>query len=54
MLAANIVGIPESGFESETNRILLIDREGREETWPVLPKPEAAWRIWDHVSLLLA
>lgn len=53
VLAANIVGVPESGFESETNRILLIDREGREETWPVLPKPEAAWRIWDHVSLLL-
>jgi len=52
MLAANIVGVPESGFDSETNRILLLDRTGREESWPVLPKSEAAWRIWDHVSLL--
>ncbi|EPR44015.1 phosphopantothenoylcysteine decarboxylase/phosphopantothenate/cysteine ligase [Desulfovibrio sp. X2] len=52
MLAANVVGVPESGFEASTNRIVLLDRTGREESWPVLPKSEVAWRIWDHVSLL--
>jgi len=52
LLVANLVGVPESGFETSTNRITLLDRAGREESWPVLPKPEVAWRIWDHVSLL--
>jgi len=52
MLVANLVGVPDSGFETPTNRITLLDRTGREESWPVLPKAEVAWRIWDHVSLL--
>lgn len=52
MLVANLVGVADSGFETPTNRITLLDRTGREESWPVLPKAEVAWRIWDHVSLL--
>lgn len=49
LLAANPVREPESGFVSPTNRVTVIDRTGRVESWPVLPKTEVAWRLWDHL-----
>lgn len=52
MIVANFVGRPGTGFASSTNEIMLLDREGRVETWPRLPKSEVAWRIWDHLLLI--
>jgi phosphopantothenoylcysteine decarboxylase/phosphopantothenate--cysteine ligase len=52
MIAANRVGGADSGFAAPTNEILLLDRAGRRERWPVLPKTEAAWRIWDALLQL--
>lgn len=52
MIVANQVGRSDSGFAAATNAITLLDRAGRRETWPVLPKTEAAWRIWDALLQL--
>ncbi|EMG38488.1 Phosphopantothenoylcysteine decarboxylase, Phosphopantothenate-cysteine ligase [Desulfocurvibacter africanus PCS] len=49
IVANSIVG--ESGaFDSPVNAVTVIGSDGRLETWPSLPKPEVAWRIWDIVS----
>lgn len=52
LMVANQVNIPGSGFDSPTNAVLLLDRNGRVEHWPQLPKTEVAWRIWDHLQHL--
>jgi len=30
-----------------TNTVAVLDRTGRMEQWPELPKTEVAWRVWD-------
>lgn len=47
LIVANPLDDPEAGFATATNRVRVLDRHGRDETWPVLPKTEVAWRIWD-------
>ncbi|AGW12759.1 bifunctional phosphopantothenoylcysteine decarboxylase/phosphopantothenate--cysteine ligase CoaBC [Megalodesulfovibrio gigas] len=47
MLVANRIGAPGSGFASATNAVYVVDRQGRAEQWPGLPKPEVAWRLLD-------
>ena len=41
---------PGSGFETETNRVALMDRDGQAETLPLLSKDEVAERILDRVE----
>ena len=41
---------PGSGFETETNRVALIERDGESETLPLLTKDEVAERILDRVE----
>jgi len=45
MIAANPIGAPDAGFASTTNRMIVLDRHGRMESWPTLPKTEVAWRL---------
>ncbi len=47
IIVANLVGVPGSGFDSATNTVTVLDRTGRVEQWPELPKTEVAWRVWD-------
>ncbi|MBU1228392.1 MAG: bifunctional phosphopantothenoylcysteine decarboxylase/phosphopantothenate--cysteine ligase CoaBC [Proteobacteria bacterium] len=47
IIVANRVGVPGSGFDSATNTVTVLDRTGRVEQWPELPKTEVAWRVWD-------
>jgi phosphopantothenoylcysteine decarboxylase/phosphopantothenate--cysteine ligase len=47
IFVANTIGRAESGFGTATNEVCVIDAQGREERWPVLPKTEVAWRVWD-------
>ncbi len=47
LLVGNLIGSPDSGFASATNHVYVVDRHGRAEQWPVLAKPEVAWRILD-------
>lgn len=53
MVAVNETG-PESGFESETNRVILLDRWGGVEELPLLRKEEVADRLLDRVEERLA
>lgn len=41
---------PGSGFETETNRVVLVDREGKAEALPLLTKDEVAERILDRAE----
>lgn len=47
LIVANPVNKPGAGFKSVTNSVYVLDRNGRSEEWPDLPKTEIAWRIWD-------
>jgi len=47
LIVANLVGVPGSGFDTGTNTVAVLDRTGRMEQWPELPKTEVAWRVWD-------
>lgn len=51
LIIANPINDPDAGFAAPTNRVLILDRYGREEQWPVLKKTEIAWRIWDWILL---
>lgn len=51
LIVANDVSSPDSGFGSETNRVVLVDASGTEEL-PLLSKREVADRILDRVSAL--
>ncbi|WP_320171549.1 bifunctional phosphopantothenoylcysteine decarboxylase/phosphopantothenate--cysteine ligase CoaBC [Maridesulfovibrio sp.] len=51
MIVANPVNLPGAGFGASTNSVYVLDRAGRSEEWPNLPKTEIAWRIWDHLLL---
>ena len=47
IVVGNRIDVPEAGFGSSTNIVMVFDRWGRKESWPQLPKPEIAWRLWD-------
>ncbi len=53
LLVANDVSEPGSGFDVETNRVLLLDRDHNVQRLPLLAKEEVAVRIVDRVSALL-
>ncbi|HSR43366.1 MAG TPA: phosphopantothenoylcysteine decarboxylase, partial [Longimicrobiales bacterium] len=53
LLVANDVTEEGAGFEVETNRVTILDREGEPEELPLLPKDEVAERILDRVGGLL-
>lgn len=51
LIVANPIDEPGAGFGAATNRVVVMDRHGRMESWPLLPKTEIAWRIWDWISM---
>ncbi len=52
LIIGNLVGQPGSGFASPTNKACAVDRNGREEDWPALPKADVAWRVLSWLSTL--
>ncbi len=53
LLVANDVSEPGSGFGTETNRVVVLDRAGGRDDWPLLTKREVADRLLDRVAALL-
>ncbi len=53
LIAANDITDPESGFGADTNKVTLIDRDGKIESLPLLSKREVADKILDRVVGLL-
>lgn len=51
LIVANPINEPGAGFATATNRVLVLDKLGRQESWPQLPKTEIAWRIWDWICM---
>jgi phosphopantothenoylcysteine decarboxylase/phosphopantothenate--cysteine ligase len=54
LIVANDISGPETAFDSDTNRVVILDRAGGEERLPVMTKYEVAQRILDRVVELLA
>jgi len=52
-IVANDITAAGSGFGSDTNRVVILDRAGREERLPLLSKYEVAQRLWDRIVPLL-
>lgn len=52
IVVGNNVAKSGSGFGSATNEVCIADRNGRQEDWPVAPKPEVAWRVFDWLLQL--
>jgi len=54
LIVANDITASDSGFGADNNRVTIIDREGKIDSLPLLPKREVADRILDRVVVLLA
>jgi phosphopantothenoylcysteine decarboxylase / phosphopantothenate---cysteine ligase len=54
LIVANDITAADSGFDADTNKVVLIDRQGKKEELPLLPKPEVADKILDKVVEMLA
>jgi len=54
LVAANDISAPDSGFDVDTNRVILIDKQGKTEELPLMTKRDVADRLLDRVVGLLA
>ncbi len=45
ILVGNNIAQANAGFASSTNEVVVIDKYGREEAWPVMSKMNVAWRL---------
>jgi phosphopantothenoylcysteine decarboxylase/phosphopantothenate--cysteine ligase len=54
LIVVNDISAKDSGFDTDTNRVAFIDREGKVEQLPLMLKSEIAHRILDRVVALLA
>lgn len=50
LIVANLVGVPGSGFDTETNSVVVLGPEGTLGELERRPKVEVAERIWDAVK----
>jgi len=53
LIVANDITAEDSGFGSDTDRVTIIDREGKIDDLPLLPKREVAEIVLDRVAALL-
>ena len=53
IIAANLIGPSDSGFESDTNRMTLFFADGRKEVLDVMDKEAIAHLILDRVAELI-
>lgn len=52
LIVGNLIGPPDSGFGSDTNRVTLFYADGRQEALGVMPKEALAHEILDRVAAL--
>jgi len=53
LIVANDISAADSGFEVDTNRVVLLDKGGQAEALPLMSKYEVAHRILDRMVALL-
>ncbi len=51
MIIVNDILGPDTGFASDTNKVLVLDRHGNSKDLPLLSKEETAHRILDLIIL---
>jgi phosphopantothenoylcysteine decarboxylase / phosphopantothenate---cysteine ligase len=54
LLVVNDVSADDAGFEVETNRVVILGRDGRRTEVPLATKAVVARRVWDEIGVLLA
>ena len=54
LIVANDVSAPDAGCAVDTNRIVILDRQGGREALPLLSKYDCSLHILDRVAALLA
>jgi phosphopantothenoylcysteine decarboxylase/phosphopantothenate--cysteine ligase len=52
LIVANDITAADAGFAVDTNRVILLDKDGSEEL-PLMTKYEVAWRILDRIAGLI-
>lgn len=52
LIVANDITRKDTGFETETNEVLILNRKGEERYLPLAPKMEIAWAVWDEILRL--
>jgi phosphopantothenoylcysteine decarboxylase/phosphopantothenate--cysteine ligase len=52
MIVINDIKSDKTGFESDTNKVTIIDKTGRKVQLPILSKDETAMRILDELISL--
>jgi phosphopantothenoylcysteine decarboxylase/phosphopantothenate--cysteine ligase len=50
LIVANDITAPDSGFDVDTNRVVIIDKKGKTEELPLMTKREVADKILDRVK----
>jgi phosphopantothenoylcysteine decarboxylase / phosphopantothenate---cysteine ligase len=53
LVVANDITDAEGGFDSDDNRVLLVDRRGEIARHPLMPKTAVAQLVWDRIEALL-
>jgi len=54
LIVANDITASDSGFGTDSNRVTIIDREGKVDSLPLMPKRDVADKILDRVAELLS
>jgi phosphopantothenoylcysteine decarboxylase/phosphopantothenate--cysteine ligase len=50
LIVGNDISAQDQGFESDFNQVIVIDSDGREEEFPLLPKTDLARILWDKIE----
>jgi phosphopantothenoylcysteine decarboxylase / phosphopantothenate---cysteine ligase len=50
MVVANDITAPDSGFDVDTNRVVIIDKKGKAEELPLMSKREVSEKVLDRVK----
>jgi phosphopantothenoylcysteine decarboxylase/phosphopantothenate--cysteine ligase len=53
LIVANDITAPDSGFDVDTNRVIIIDKKGKTAELPLMSKREVADRVLDRVKGLM-
>jgi phosphopantothenoylcysteine decarboxylase/phosphopantothenate--cysteine ligase len=54
LIVANDITATDSGFGTDTNRVTIIDRKGKVDSLPLMPKREVADKVLDRVAELFS
>lgn len=53
-IVANDISASDAGFEVDTNRVVIVDREGKQDELPLMSKEEVARLVVERVAAILA